>query len=396
MRVTVWRVRDGAFLRVAATGLSYPGAAHTCAAPTGSAGLVVADNGNNRLALLQDGVTSSALVNEVGSPNGVALAPGFGVVVSEYGGNRVLVATSVTITQHPGNGTVAVGATISFTVAISGASSGLTYQWTKGGVVDRGVDGPVYAYTGLSSDRGASFTIVCTVSHALGLAVSDPGLLTVLVGAPPWCPLLVATPLCSVPWGRPPPARCSPGSTPPHRRAPRPPLPPLLRWSVLRVTIVWTGSGSRAPPPPFRGARVARPPWTAVRALVARGVPSGPPHPHPAATTACTARLGPQARSRWGLGTTRAGKWAVGTGACLVTWGRGVPETASRTTVPRGTLETRRSLPPLPAVGGAWMASHVLPTARLPLVSPAPRGRSAASACPPHALQGPSTPRSAP
>jgi hypothetical protein len=74
-----------------------------------------------------------------------------------------------------------VGNTVTFsvTLATNSSTTGVTYTWTKGGVAV-GTNSSTYTITAANADGGV-FAVVCTVSHAMGLAVSNPATLTVQV-----------------------------------------------------------------------------------------------------------------------------------------------------------------------------------------------------------------------
>jgi hypothetical protein len=111
----------------------------------------------------------------------LTLVPGVGVVMADYDQNRVVLLSSVSILTHPANITVAVGSLATFSVALTATSpSAVTYSWTKGGV-PVGTNSSTYSYTPTAADGGSS-QIVCTVTHAIGRAVSYIAYLTVQVG----------------------------------------------------------------------------------------------------------------------------------------------------------------------------------------------------------------------
>ena len=89
-----------------------------------------------------------------------------------------------TITQQPGNTSVQVGATATFSVVASGTPP-LSYQWQRNGVAVEGATGASYALAAAAlSDTGATFRAV--VTNSAGSATSDSATLTVTATpAPP-------------------------------------------------------------------------------------------------------------------------------------------------------------------------------------------------------------------
>jgi hypothetical protein len=63
-------------------------------------------------------------------------------------------------------------------VATSGAVTGLTFLWTQNDSVVGG-NASSYTYTAASSDAAPMYSVVCSVRHALGWAVSKPAYLSV-------------------------------------------------------------------------------------------------------------------------------------------------------------------------------------------------------------------------
>ncbi len=110
----------------------------------------------------------------------LSLAPGQGMLVVDAANNRVSLL-SLTISQHPGTLTVAVGATVTFSVAVTGGvNTGLSYAWTKSGV-PVGTSAPTYNYTGVDDDAGELFAVAVTVFNGLGSVTSNNGTLIVQV-----------------------------------------------------------------------------------------------------------------------------------------------------------------------------------------------------------------------
>ena len=90
---------------------------------------------------------------------------------------RVRFTSAPSITQHPQDVTVPVGASATFTVAASGAQP-LLYQWQRNGIDIPGATSSSYSLTGVQSqDNGALFR--CRVSNAFGSTTSNPARLTV-------------------------------------------------------------------------------------------------------------------------------------------------------------------------------------------------------------------------
>lgn len=63
-----------------------------------------------------------------------------------------------------------------------GRHVGVTLLLGRDGVVV-GPNAPTYLYTGLEAEVGHVFSVTCTVSHPLGIAVSNAASLVVQVGA---------------------------------------------------------------------------------------------------------------------------------------------------------------------------------------------------------------------
>jgi hypothetical protein len=179
-RVTKWRVADGAYLGTLGTSYARPLDVQECFdIASGTAGGTVASFNASRVDVALDGSVASASGALGGSPAGLALVPGLGVLVALQAPSRVALLSSVVIVAHPSNASVVVGANTTFTVGTSGSVSGLTYVWTRNGSTVGG-NFSSYTYTGLDSDAGSVSSIVCSVTHALGQAVSNPGLLSVV------------------------------------------------------------------------------------------------------------------------------------------------------------------------------------------------------------------------
>ena len=111
----------------------------------------------------------------------------FTVTVTNSFGNSTSNAASLTvnvpptITAQPGNQTVAVGQTATFTVAATGSGT-LIYQWRKNGTAISGATSASYTTPATAgSDNGSSFTV--TVTGSTGNITSNSATLT--VNAPP-------------------------------------------------------------------------------------------------------------------------------------------------------------------------------------------------------------------
>jgi hypothetical protein len=110
----------------------------------------------------------------------------FVVVVSNSAGSAtsnaaILTVTSAavapTITTQPGNQTVTVGATATFSVVATGTAP-LTYQWSKSGTNISGATSASYTTPAtVSGDNGATFMVV--VTNSAGSATSNSATLTV-------------------------------------------------------------------------------------------------------------------------------------------------------------------------------------------------------------------------
>ena len=183
-RVTRWRVVDGVYLATVGSTYARPLDVDGCySTPSGSVGVTVASYNGSRLDVVVDGVQSSTSAIG-GSPAGLALVPGLGVVVATQLPSSLVLLSSVVIVAQPGNTSVVAGSSVTFTVATGGAPSGLTYVWMRNGSVVGG-NSSSYVHTTGFSDGGQVYRIVCTVKHALGQAVSSMAYLNVLaqVGA---------------------------------------------------------------------------------------------------------------------------------------------------------------------------------------------------------------------
>jgi hypothetical protein len=183
-RITKWHAATGAYLGTVGSGYSFPADVLECWAGSGS-GIVVSNLAGSTLVGVDAGgtVTTAAVT----APVSTALVPGVGVLVATQSvvdgtWGAVFYLRSVVIATHPVNATTTVPASVTFTVVLTAASAstGVTYAWTKGGVAVGG-NSTSYTYTGAAVDGGQTFAIVCTVTHAMGTAMSNPATLTVQV-----------------------------------------------------------------------------------------------------------------------------------------------------------------------------------------------------------------------
>ncbi len=187
-RVTKWNAATGAYMASIGSGFGTPSDVVECW--SSGVGTVVADSGLHNLVANADIVTSTAssLPNDVKIPTGVVLVPGLGAVVALQGSTPALanggivVLSSVAIETQPVNVTVVPPNFVNFFITLTGisASSGVSYRWTKGGVVVGNSPQFTYGATNGDADAGPNYAIVCTVTHALGRAISDAAILTVV------------------------------------------------------------------------------------------------------------------------------------------------------------------------------------------------------------------------
>jgi hypothetical protein len=177
-RVTRWRVADGAYLGTVGSGYAGPADVQQCysagagaGAGGSSVGVVVASSTGSRLDVSVDGVVTST--GGLGSAvSGVSLVAGVGVLVVMQSPPGLMLLSSVALEAQSGNTSMALGSSITLSVSVSGAASGLTYVWTRNGsVVGGNSSSCVLASNG--SDGGAVYALQCTVTHALGRVVSS-------------------------------------------------------------------------------------------------------------------------------------------------------------------------------------------------------------------------------
>ena len=123
--------------------------------------------------------TPATASSDSGASFTVTVTNGFGNVTSNAA--TLTVNIPPTITAQPGNQTVAVGQTATFTVAATGSGT-LTYQWKKNGTAVSGATSASYTTPATAgSDNGASFTV--TITGNSGNITSNAATLT--VNAPP-------------------------------------------------------------------------------------------------------------------------------------------------------------------------------------------------------------------
>jgi hypothetical protein len=178
-RVTRWSSISGAYISTVATTVK---ANDVVECDTGSGtGSVIADFGNSRLARISEAGVATTLSN-VNTARSLVLVPGRGILIILINLNQVVLMSSVAILTQPVSATVVVGSTATFAVALTAnsASTELTYVWSKGGMVV-GTNSASYTYTAVDVEGGLTFAVVCTVTHAIGLVVSNSAALTVQV-----------------------------------------------------------------------------------------------------------------------------------------------------------------------------------------------------------------------
>jgi hypothetical protein len=178
-----FRVSDGAVQTAPVTfnGSSLDVAEECVSSTTGNIAAVLVNDGASNVTLV-DGGTTTVWQGGLNRVLDMALVPSLGVLLADFSNNRVLLLSSVTILTHPANVTVPVGSVATFTVALTAtsATSGVTYTWTKGGVAV-GTNSSTYSFTPSATDAGIVSTVVVTVTHAMGSAVSSTAYLTVQV-----------------------------------------------------------------------------------------------------------------------------------------------------------------------------------------------------------------------
>jgi hypothetical protein len=172
-RVTRWRVSDGAYVGTVGTGYAQPQDVQQCySSASGSVGAVVASSNGSSVDVTVSGAVTSASGALTGSPSSMALVAGLGMAVVLQASCRLVLLSSVVMSTQPVSGNLTGGSSVTLSVAVSGASSGVTYAWMRSGM---SVGGNSSSYTLVSngSDGGAVYAVVCTATHALGRAVSS-------------------------------------------------------------------------------------------------------------------------------------------------------------------------------------------------------------------------------
>ena len=180
-RVTKWNAASGAYIGTVAT--TYR-ANDVMECETGSGtGVVIADFNNNRFVRVSETSVATTLTGFSG-PTSVVLVPGWGILIANQGLHQVQVYSSVTILTQPLSATATVPQAVTFSVALTAtsASTGLSYSWTKAGVVVSTSAIYSYAPNNQDVDTGPTYAIVCTVTHASGMATSSAATLTVVRG----------------------------------------------------------------------------------------------------------------------------------------------------------------------------------------------------------------------
>jgi hypothetical protein len=180
------RISDGTVLTpVASVSNSLVTDVEECMSPaTGSIAMVVIDDNDSGVAVY-DGVSPVTPWRPgISRGLGFTVVPGFGVLVATLNSGRLQVLTSVAIATQPSSATVSVGGSVSFSIGLlpNSSTNGVTFAWTKDGVAV-GTNSSTYTYVAVDTDAERSFSIMCTVTHATGLAVSNPATLTVQVRA---------------------------------------------------------------------------------------------------------------------------------------------------------------------------------------------------------------------
>ena len=190
-RVTRWRVADGAYLATVGPGYSQPLDVQQCVSTaSGSVGAVVASSNGSSVDVAVDGALLSASGVVAGSPGSVALVPGLGMAVVLQASSRLVLLSSVVMSTQPASSSLIAGSSITLSVAVSGAASGVTYEWTRNGSVVGG-NSSWYTLVSDGSDGGAVYAVACSAVHALGRAVSSVAYVSVYaqVCAAQKCPL---------------------------------------------------------------------------------------------------------------------------------------------------------------------------------------------------------------
>jgi hypothetical protein len=98
---------------------------------------------------------------------------------------RVRFTSGLRITQQPQDRTVTVGQTATFTVAATGGTGTLRYQWRRNGADVPGATSPSFSFPAQAGDNGARFRVV--VRDNVTSVTSDEARLTVSLGGQPTC-----------------------------------------------------------------------------------------------------------------------------------------------------------------------------------------------------------------
>jgi arabinan endo-1,5-alpha-L-arabinosidase len=91
-------------------------------------------------------------------------------------GSKVTAAAALSITAQPGAQTVAVGQSVTFSVATTGTPAP-TYQWKKDGVAIAGATGSAYSISNVAKSHAGSYTV--TITNSQGSVTSSAAALTV-------------------------------------------------------------------------------------------------------------------------------------------------------------------------------------------------------------------------
>jgi hypothetical protein len=111
-----------------------------------------------------------------------------GAVVSQDALLSVTPAAPV-ITMQPSDATVMVGASATFTVAITGGTAPITYQWKRGGVAVPGATSTTYLTPAtVETDTASMYSV--DVINPVGTLPSNAAVLTVIAGAGAWGPVV--------------------------------------------------------------------------------------------------------------------------------------------------------------------------------------------------------------
>jgi hypothetical protein len=180
-RVTKWNAVTGAYIASIGSGYDTPADVIECWTGTGVGTLVIEGNTHRLSRVSETGVMTTSII-AIGNTKTLALVPGQGLIVGSVDQGMVYLR-SVAFATHPANVTVTVGSTATFTVSLTAnsATTGMTYVWTKGGVVV-GTNSATLSLTTINADGGWA-SVVCTVTHAMGQATSNAGHLIVQASA---------------------------------------------------------------------------------------------------------------------------------------------------------------------------------------------------------------------